>query len=217
MTDTPRGIVVVGAGGFGREVVALVLALRATGTDHALAGVVDDAPSEDNRARLARLGIELLGTVDDLARDCAGIPVAIAIGAADARRSIANRLAAAGATFPVLVHPDATVGADVKLGEGAIICPGARLSAQIEVGRHVHIDQNVAVGHDVVIEDFARLNPSSCVSGTVRLETGVLIGANATVLQGLAIGAGSLVGAGSVVTHDVPAGATAYGVPARVH
>jgi len=217
MTQWPaRGIVVVGAGGFGREVVGLVLELSTTGHE-SIAGVVDDAPDPAHLRRLERLGVPFLGGVDDLARECRQTPVVLAIGSAAARRTIAQRLSDTDATFPTLVHPQAWVGADVALGEGSVVCAGARLSAQISVGRHVHIDQNATVGHDCVLEDFVRLNPQACVSGAVTVGTGALVGANATILQGLSVGADTTVGAGAVVTRDLPAEVTASGVPARVH
>ncbi|EAP97403.1 putative acetyl transferase protein [Janibacter sp. HTCC2649] len=210
-------MVVVGAGGFGREVASLLFELRSRGVGFGDIGVVDDRPSMANRARLHSLGVPLIGTVDDLVRNCRETPVVLAIGSATARRAIADRLSVTDATFPILVHPQASVGAGVTLGEGSVICAGARLSAQIRVGRHVHVDQNATVGHDCDLEDFVRLNPQSCVSGDVTLETGSLVGANATILQGLRVGGHTLVGAGAVVTHDLPAGVVASGVPARVH
>lgn len=209
------GVVVVGAGGFGREVAVLIRELMAAGADVTLAGVVDDAPSDINRERLDRLGVPLLGTVDDLVRHGQGSQVVIAIGGIAARRAIAQRLEDAGATFTTLVHPRAWVSPDVTLGDGAIVCAGARLNTNISVGRHVHVDQNATVGHDCLLEDFVRLNPQACVSGDVTIGAGTQVGAGATVLQGRVVGADCTVGAGAVVTHDVPAGVVVAGVPAR--
>lgn len=217
MSQWPDGLVVVGAGGFGREVVSLVRELSRTGAGPSIAGVVDDRPDPVNVRRLERLGVPLLGGVGDLVRECRRTAVVLAIGSAAARRSIAQRLTQTDATFPTLVHPDAWVGTDVELGEGTVVCPGARLSAQVTVGRHVHIDQNATVGHDCVLEDFVRLNPQACVSGEVTVRTGALIGANATILQGLSVGSDTTVGAGAVVLRDLPSGVTASGVPAQVH
>ncbi|MGH3695198.1 MAG: hypothetical protein ACRDRX_14630 [Pseudonocardiaceae bacterium] len=50
-----------------------------------------------------------------------------------------------------------------------------------------------------------------------RFDTGAKVGSGSTVLAGVRIGEHALIGAGSLVTHDIPAGALAYGHPARVH
>jgi acetyltransferase-like isoleucine patch superfamily enzyme len=50
----------------------------------------------------------------------------------------------------------------------------------------------------------------------VVLDDGCDIGVGAVILPGVTIGRGAQIGAGSVVVHDVPAGAVAAGVPARV-
>ncbi|MEG3085550.1 DapH/DapD/GlmU-related protein [Sphingomonas sp. PB2P12] len=47
------------------------------------------------------------------------------------------------------------------------------------------------------------------------VEQGASIGAGAIILPGVRIGKGAMIGAGAVVTHDVPAGATMVGNPAR--
>jgi maltose O-acetyltransferase len=50
----------------------------------------------------------------------------------------------------------------------------------------------------------------------VRIGSDVWVGAGAIILPGVSVGDGALIGAGSVVTHDVPPGATAFGNPARL-
>lgn len=208
-------IVIIGCGGFGREVFGIVTAVNAAGGDWTVDGFVDDGPSPHDLKAVAALGSVLLGTVGDLAARGESVTAVIAIGSPSVRRRITERFAEADVSYPTLVHPDATVGANVILGPGTVVAAGARLSPAISVGRHVHIDQNATVGHDTVIGDFVRLNPQACISGSVTIDDGGLVGANATILQGLRVGAGATVGAGAVVVRDVDQDCTVKGVPAR--
>ncbi len=52
--------------------------------------------------------------------------------------------------------------------------------------------------------------------GDIVIEDDALLGVAVIVLDGVRIGKGAVIGAGAVVTRDIPAGAIATGVPARV-
>lgn len=205
---------IIGAGGFGREVFSIIEALAISGRLPSPIGFIDDAPSPADLERVDVLGSRVVGSVDDLIRRTEPFSAVLAIGSPSARRTIAQRLSHSPVTFPVLVHPDATMGCDVRLAEGVVVAAGSRLSTNIQVGRHAHIDQNAVVGHDCNLGDFSRLNPQACVSGAVTIGRGALIGANATVLRGLDVGDDAIVGAGAVVVRDVPDCAVVKGVPA---
>lgn len=208
-------LTIIGAGGFGREVFAIVCALIDSGADWEIEGFVDDDPNEDDLRQVSILGSRVIGSVNGLPDAGGSRHAVVAIGSPAARRRIVDRLEHRGISFPALVHPTATVGPGVVLADGAVVAPGARLSTNIAVGRHVHVDQNVTVGHDCVLGDFSRVNPQACVSGSVHIGSGATIGASATILQGLAVGDDAMVGAGSVVTRDVTARTVVKGVPAR--
>lgn len=212
-----RLLTLVGAGGFGRETVELAAALAvATQGGYAVEGVVDDAPTAVNRQRLAEQGVRYLGGTNHLP-EAIGDDCCFAIAVADpaARRRLHQILTAKGYRPEVLVHPAATVGATVRLGPGTIVCAGARLTAHILAGLHVHVHVNATVGHDTRLGDFVSLYPQAAVSGDCHLEQAVTVGATATVLQGRRVGEGAFVGAGAVVVRDVGPGRTVKGVPAR--
>jgi sugar O-acyltransferase (sialic acid O-acetyltransferase NeuD family) len=210
-----QSLVIIGCGGFGREVFSIVDALNDNGADWSIAGFADDSPSSDAIAQVLALGSTVLGTVSELSACRTRYGAVLAVGAPSARAAIHQRLENAPLSYPTLVHPASTLGRLVHLGQGCVVAPGARLSTNIRMGRHVHLDQNVTIGHDTTVGDFARINPQACVSGSVHIGDRALVGANATILQGLAIGADAVVGASACVVRDVEPGSTVKGVPAR--
>lgn len=204
---------IIGCGGFGREVYGLICAQQSRNQRWKLAGFLDDNPTAVNMQLVVRLGSAIIGPVSLLAKG--GMAAVVAIGSPPTRRSIVEMLGGAGVEWPFFVHPDTTIGTDVRIAEGVVIAPGARLSTNVEVAAHVHVDQNATVGHDSQLEKYSRLNPQACVSGGVKVGEGAVIGASATILPGLKVGSGAVVGAGAVVVRDVEEYTVVKGVPAR--
>lgn len=206
----PTPLVLVGAGGHGRELLDVIEAANAAGlTDFEVLGILDDG--EVDVDLLTARGIEHLGRVDRLTE--LGVPYLVGVGSGAARRAIERR--APDLRSPSVRHPAATTGSPVWLGPGTVVAAGARLTTNIRLGRHTHVGVNSTIGHDALLGDFVTVLPGATVSGNVTLEDGVTVGTGAAIIQGLTIGAGTFVGAGAVVVDDLPAGVTAVGVPAR--
>ncbi|MCT1619082.1 MULTISPECIES: acetyltransferase [Janibacter] len=209
-------LVVIGAGGFGREVVDVVEAINESESSPRwlLVGVVDDSPSEENLARLERRGIPYLGAVEALVAEVARPKFVIAIGNPRVRRAIATALEGEGFVAATIVHPASTQGSEVTVGAGSVICAGVRLTTNISVGRHCHLNLNATVGHDSVLMDFVSINPLASISGDCVVEDDVLIGVCASIINRVTVRAGATVGGGACAVRDVPPDVTVVGIPA---
>lgn len=206
------GLVIIGAGGVGRETFDALMSSR---DGDALRGFVDDDAAVD----LASLPAPFLGDLDSvLGSDvAAGTGYIIAIGDGRVRRRIAARIGEHGTaslTPHTVIDGSATVGSRNSIGAGSLLLPGARLSNAITLGRHVQLHVNAVVGHDAVLADFVSVYPNATVGGAATIGEATTIGSGATVLPGVSIGDHATVGAGAVVVRDVDAGVTVVGVPA---
>ena len=211
--NAPRPLVIVGAGGFGREVVELVRDINAAGERFELLGVVADGTPDLDLLGVSR--VVHLGAIEDLAGVAASAAYVVAVGDAVGRERLAARSDAACHEAVTLLHTTAVVGRDIRLSPGAIVAAHCSITTNVAVGRHVHVDRACTVGHDAVLEDFVRLNPGAVVSGNVTMRRGSTLGTGAVTRQGVEIGAGTYVGAGAAVVSDLPPGVVAMGVPAR--
>ncbi|MFC1758725.1 acetyltransferase [Planctomycetota bacterium] len=207
--------VIVGAGGFGREVLMI---FRSLGEEHStvqrykFGGFLDDGVEYRDQL-LASINAELLGTADRLSDADAYV---IAIASPATKRRIAEQISVTKSAKPiVLVHSNAWMGDDVELGEGTIVAAGCSLTTRIRIGRHVHLNMGCTIGHDARIDDYVTLSPGVHVSGDVHIAEDVLVGTGAVLLPGVSIGKGVAISAGAVVTKDVPPNKIAFGNPAK--
>lgn len=205
MTD----VVIIGAGGHGREVHDVLLD---DGSSNML-GFLDD--HEPDTELMGRIGASWLGPVGEMSSLPRTVQFLVGLGSGTARRIMDRRAVEAGFEPYTLVHPRASVGRDVRLAPGVVVFAHATVTTNITLGRHTHIGRGVAVGHDAALGGYVSAYPNSAISGNVTLEDEVTIGTTACVLQGLTIGAGTFVGAGAVVTKSQPGGQTVVGCPAR--
>lgn len=213
---TSRSLVVVGAGGFGREVLDVVSAINEATAESQwdVLGVYDDSPSSINVERLENRGIESLGPVPKVWSG-PNPHFVVGVGNPLVRKQITEQLEIFGWTAATLIHPSAVIGSRTVIEPGTIVCGGVQVSTNVRCGKHVHLNPNVTIGHDTVLSDFVSVNPAATVSGEVHVSDCVLIGAASVVLQGLNIREHSTVGAGACVVRDVASTVTVKGIPAK--
>ncbi len=204
-------IVIVGAGGFGRELAQLI---RDIGGWEIL-GFLDDDPEKQGKEIG---GLPVLGPIEAVAKISPAPAVALGVGFPRVKRKVVEKIKALApsAFFPVLVHPTAVLGRGVCLGEGTVVTAGVILTVDINIGSYVLLNLLTTVGHDAVVGDYATLYVNVNLAGYSKIGNGVEMGTGSVVIPGKSVGEGSVVGAGAVVVKDIPSNVVAVGVPAKV-
>ncbi|HUW96848.1 MAG TPA: acetyltransferase [Anaerolineae bacterium] len=209
-----KSTVILGAGGFAREVLDILLAQNGVSKQHEILGFIDENPAMKGRILN---GYPVLGAFDWFAsKDQGAIHAVCGIGSPVQRKKVVTEAGEMGLRFCNVIHPTAVLTPFVSLGVGVVITAGTILTNQIVIGSHVHINLGATIGHDCVIEQFCTIAPGVHLSGNVKLGIGVDVGTGAVIIQGCSIGNWTVIGAGAAVIEDLPDHVTAVGVPARV-
>jgi sugar O-acyltransferase (sialic acid O-acetyltransferase NeuD family) len=217
----PEPLLVIGAGGFGRETLEVVRAVNAahradSGHDRwDVVGVLDD---DEARWGTAVGTTRIVGPVDAVA-DHPGACAVVCTGSPrnfTSKAAIVRRLSGRGGgpAYATLVHPAAVLPPSCLLGEGTVVLAGVVATADVVVGDHVGLMPHVVLTHDDVLADFVTAGAGARLAGGVTVAAGAYLGAGCTVREGVRIGAGALVAMGAVVLQDVPPRQVWAGVPA---
>lgn len=205
-----KNLLIVGAGGFGRELAAAAPAALGYGETFTLKGFLDDHAD----ALAGFTGYPpIVSTVRDYSPEVDDVFIT-ALGDTAARAKCVRVLTEKGAVFISLIDRTARLGANVVVGAGCVIAAGAVLTADIRVGAHTCVFHNASVGHDTRIGSFAHIYAQVAVGGGVQIGDFARIYPGAVVVPRRKLGEGAVVGAGSVAFLDVPAHTTVMGNPA---
>ena len=227
-----KNLIIIGAGGFGREVLMMAIDNPCNGSDWVIKGFLDNRPaildgftqdpnkvaygmdfSDEKRTRYTR-DHPILG--DPLTYEPQEDEVFLcALGDPAQRRRYVEPLLAKGAEFVRLVHPLAAVSAFASVGLGSIIGAYVSLSPDCHVGQHVTVSYGAVLGHDTTVADWAEIGAHCLISGNVTISSAARIYPGAIVIPKAHIGEEAVVAAGSVVFKSVKAHTTVMGNPAR--
>ena len=203
-------LLIVGAGGFGREMFAAAREAVGYGTAFEIEGFLDAKPTAlDGFAGYP----PIVGSPDTYEPGKYDVFVT-ALGSIASRRRCVEALEAKGAKFVSIVHRTATIGQNVLIGEGSFIAPHVSITADVCVGRHVSVFHSSSIGHDSKLRDFSHVYAQCSIGGGVNVGEGAVVYPGSVVVPRRGIGAGAVVGAGSVVFVDVDPGVTVIGNPA---
>lgn len=203
-------LLLIDASGLAREALAVIRAREV----YDVIGFLDDDPS------LARTNIEGVPVLGPIAVAAAhgSAQFLVCAGRGSAREGIVSRLAALGvcpSRYATIVHKSVEAPEGCVMGAGSIVLAGVVMTTAVTLGEHVVVMPNATLTHDCALEDYATVCAGVALGGTVVIGRGAYIGMNASVRERTVVGGGATLAMGAVLLHDLPAGETWAGAPAR--
>jgi len=206
-----KKIYIVGAGGYGREVLSLILDIHAiSGPRWQVMGFLDDTedPLHDKQC-----DFPVVGRIQDYVPKENEV-LAFAIASPEAKQILIPMLKARGASFENIIHPYAYLGRHSTLGEGVVLYGGVSISINSHIGNFVTLLSSM-IGHDVEIGDYSTISGSCNIMGNVSIGKSVFIGGNVAIAPHVRIEDSAYICLGSVVMKNVKAGRKLLGNPAK--
>lgn len=203
-------IVIVGAGGFAREIQCLLPDFLQD-TPHRLKGFLG---RDQGVASIHDIGKSLLADPEHYEPE-KNDRLILAIGDMDARRRTVESLLSKGGRFLQLIHPTAFVAPSASLGTGVVVYPFAAVSNGAVLADYVKLNYYASVGHDARLGKYCLLAPYATVNGFGILEDDVYLSTHATVTPEVCVGQRTKVSANSAVMNNVPPDSLVFGVPGR--
>ena len=206
----PEGIIVLGAGGFAREVY---FHMSAYYQNFVFVDDVTDTKELFGHPVIKDWKFPKLEAVEGRST---GWRFIVGIGDPYVKKAMVEKALKAGLTpINTFIHPKALVQ-DAKLGKGGIVCPGAIITTNVSIGDYVTINLNSTVGHDTAINDYVNISPGCNISGNNRIGEGANIGTGTVTREEASIASYAVVGAQSAVIKDLYEPDCVYvGIPAK--
>ena len=206
-------IIIVGAGGFGREIEWLIKRINKNKPTYEMIGYADDGKEKEEKIGHSKV----MYTTDELCEINEKINIVIAIGNSKVRKKIAEKLQKnSNLNFPNIIDPEVILdNEEVKLGKGNIICAHTVMTVNIEIGNFNIINLDCTIGHDDILKDFVTIYPSVNVSGNVMINDCCEIGTGTQIIQGLSICENVIIGASAAVVKNIEESGTYVGIPTK--
>ncbi len=207
-----KELVIIGAGGMGREIYYTAINSVGYGTDFIVKGFIDD---NTNVLSGFQGYPPMLGSISEYKIQSKDV-FACSIGDVESKVRVCEMIKAKGGIFQTLIHKNSTVKLNAKVGEGTIIDSYAIISCDTEIGENCLIQQAAIIGHDVTIGDYCRLDCQSFFVGGVKVGNRCTVHTAAVLNHKVVIEDDATVGACSFVVKKVKKGTTVFGNPAKV-
>lgn len=199
-------LVIIGASGHGKVVADIALKMECYKNIFFL---------DDDESLIDCMGFPVIGKSEEAASHYRNSDIFIAVGNAEVRQTLQQKLELIGASIPTLIHPAAIIGTNVKIGQGTVVMAGSVINSDSVIGKGCIINTCSSVDHDCNIADYVHIAVGAHLAGTVDIGTRSWIGIGAVVSNNINIISDCMIGAGAVVIKNITKNGTYIGVPAK--
>lgn len=195
-----KQLIIIGASGHGRVVADVAL----------LSGYTEIVFLDDDKSITHCGKYDVVGVTSDA--DRLSGEIFIGIGNNLIRRKFCEKYKDRVLT---LVHPNAVVASDIKIGLGSIVMAGTVINPGSQIGTGCIVNTSSSIDHDCKIGDYVHIAVGAHLSGSVVIGNNTWLGAGAVVSNNVSVCNDCIVGAGAVVIRNICQPGTYVGVPAR--
>lgn len=209
-----KDFIIIGAGGFGREVADTIMLINEQQPTYNFIGYVDDDKSLWN----TKINdVSVLGGRQALKELCSNrdVSAVMAIANSSVKQELVLYLGDK-INWVNIIHPITFISKYALMGVGNIIQAFVVLAANAKIGSHCMINSNTGLGHDAEMGDYSSLMAHCDVTGNVKLGECVYMGAGSRIVSGVSVGDRAFICAGAVVFKDINKADKVMGNPARV-
>lgn len=205
-----KDLVIIGAGGYGREIVDLVHQINKVEKTWNLLGLIDDKVTKTPE------GYPVLGDLKYLLERKDRPYFIISIANPEVRERIARCCLVAGFPAATLIHPSVIQNPGSSVGEGTILYIQCLLGSNAKIGSFCILDGYCRIGHDTEIGDFCSLMPETLIGGESHLGAKCYCGQRTTMLNRISVTPHCTFGSCSCIVKDATVPGTYVGVPAKL-
>ncbi len=207
-----KKIVIVGTSGHAKVIIDIIEQQKV----YSIFGLIDSFKKKDDKV----YNYSILGTEKNIPYlvEKEGVYGGfIAIGDNFTRMKLYHEISSYDIDFKFIsaIHPNASIGKNVKINSGTCIMGGSVVNSDAKIGKQCIINTKSSVGHDVKIKDFSSISPGVTLGGATIVGKCTAISIGATVIEGIEIGKHSVIGACSMVNKDIGDNKLAFGIPAK--
>lgn len=205
-----KNLIIIGAGGMGRTFYSNALECLGYGTEFTIKGFIDDNLNALEGFLNYPPIISKIETYSPQRDD-----VFVCSIGGNSRKDCIENIINRGGEFIQLIHKDAKILTNAKLGKGNFIGAFSIIGNDAVIGDYNMIQSFTVIGHDAIIGDFNRIDTHVTCVGGIKIKNNVTIHTGAVINHKVVIEDNAKVGANSFVIRKVKQGDTVLGVPAK--